>query len=269
MKSILATLGIVAVVAGVAVWQFGFFSEKAQDVANQVKRSTASARVESAISTYRAKIDDLDGKARKYNVDARKLELAWERENEAVEQLKEAVVRLASAAKNAGLPKPSEALELTDEQRAVTLPFGNKTIAAPEIYTTLERWVDNLKTKETVANQKKDAVDRLRSVAEQLQAKKGAMTAELAKLEGRVKELEAARDVAKINAELATIEASVNGIEAGDSGKAMATIQDEIDELNALADVYQEESQVKTDALNPSDVLQPVDVTNELDAYWN
>ena len=79
------------------------------------------------------------------------------------------------------------------------------------------------------------------------------MELEIAKMEGCVRELEAASDVAELNAELAEMEASVTGI-AGESGKALAVIQDQIDELNAIADSYQEEARTQKDALNPSDV---------------
>ena len=185
------------------------------------------------------------------------------------ERLKEAVSRLSAAAKEAGLPKPSERASLTEEQRAIELPFGAKRIAAEEVYGTLDRWNDEYKTLETVANQKKESIDRMRAVSEQIRAKKSEMTAELAKMENRVRELSAARDVSKLNAELAEMEASVNGVAAGDSGKAMQTIQDEIDELNALADTYQDEAQTKKTELNPSDVLEPADAVDELDAYWN
>ena len=269
VKNILATVGIVAIVAGIAVWQFGFFSDKARDVAQRVDRAAASARVDKAIDAYRNKIATFDERAREYNVKARKLEYAWNRDVEEAARLKEAVSRLSAAAKEAGLPKPSERASLTEEQRAIELPFGAKRIAAEDVYGTLDRWNDEYKTLETVANQKKESIDRMRAVSEQIRAKKSEMTAELAKMENRVRELSAARDVSKLNAELAEMEASVNGVAAGDSGKAMQTIQDEIDELNALADTYQDEAQTKKTELNPSDVLEPADAVDELDAYWN
>ncbi len=66
VKNILATVGIVAIVAGIAVWQFGFFSDKARDVAQRVDRAAASARVDKAIEAYRNKIATFDEQARKY-----------------------------------------------------------------------------------------------------------------------------------------------------------------------------------------------------------
>lgn len=268
MKNVLATVGIVAVVAGIAIWQFGFFSNKAREVKTQVDRAAAFARVEKSISDLKADVDSLDDKTREYNVKARKLEYSWEREQETIDNLREAIVKLSAAAREQGLPKPSESSLMTDEQKAVTLSFNGKTIDAVGVYTTLESWALDLKTKEKVAAEKKETIDRMRAVATQFVEKKSAMELEIAKMEGRVRELEAAKDVAELNAELAEMEASVNGVAAGESGKALAVIQDQIDELNAIADSYQEEARTQKDVLNPSDVTAVVDQPSELDSYW-
>lgn len=268
LKSILATVGIVAVVGGIAVWQIGFFSDQALDVKKQVERATASAKIDKVVSDLRSSIASLDEKARHYNIEARKLELVWEREKKTVDQLKEAIDKLSAAAKEAGLPKPSSVLDLTDEQRAVTLTFNGKTVGATEIYKLLADWFDQYKVKADSLEMRKQTIDRLRESSEQIKSKKGEMTAELAKLESRVKELESAKDLAKINAELAEMEASVNGVDAGDSGKAMRVVQEQIDELNAIAETYQQEAQTKATGLNPIDVIQPSAHSNELDALW-
>ena len=269
MKSVLAAVGLVAIVGGIAVWQFGFFSEKTREIKTQMERATASARVEKSISDLKRDISELDEKARSYNVKARKLEYAWERDQEQVDQIKEAIDKLCASAKEQGLPKPSESLQLTDEQKAVSLSFNGKTIEGAEVYSILEKWVDSLKLKEKTANEKKETIDRMREVSAQIVEKKDQMALELAKMEARVSELEGAKDLAEINAELATMEADVKGIAAGKSGTALATIQDQIDELNAIADSYEEEAQAKDDELNPSDVVSPENYSAELDSYWN
>lgn len=220
VKSVLATVGIVAIVGGIAVWQIGFFSEKASDVSKQVERATASARVDKAIAKMRDDIASLDGKARKYAAESRKLELSLEREQKEIDQLNEAIKKLSSAAKEAGLPKPSEVTALTEEQGATKLTFGGKSVTGREVYATLERWYDDCQKKSETAQIKRDTVERMRATAEQIKIKKSEMTTELAKLENSVKELEASKDLAKLNAELAEMEASVRGVDAGEIGRA-------------------------------------------------
>ncbi len=269
LKNVLATVGIVAIVGGIAVWQIGFFSEKATDLSKQVERATASARVDKAIAKMRADIVSLDGKARQYTTEARKIELSLEREQKELDQLKEAIEKLSATAKDAGLPKPSEIATLTDEQAATKLTFGGKSVTGREVYATLERWFNDFQKRSNAAQIKTDTIERMRSTAEQIKLKKSEMTDELAKMEGRVKELEASKDLAKLNAELAEMEANVQGVNVGEQGKALQIIEDQIDELNALADTYQEEAQTKKTELNPIDVLTPSDNSDKLDAFWN
>ena len=56
VKNILATLGILAVVVGIAVWQFGFLSEQTAEMSKKVDRATAAARANKAIAETKAKI---------------------------------------------------------------------------------------------------------------------------------------------------------------------------------------------------------------------
>lgn len=268
IKSVLATLGILAVVGGIAVWQFGFLSEQATQMSKKVDRATAAARANKAISETKAKIGHLDEQARTYRVDARTLELAWEREQEAIAKLEAAMKALATAAKEAGLPSPSERDALTDEQKKIGLKFGDKTVSADEVYSTLDRWNVDLKQKRSIAEQKKTTFERTRAVAEQLAKKKGEMELTVAKLEGRLKELETAKDLAAVNAELASMEANVEGVDVGELGAALDVLQEEIDELNAQTNVYQDETSERTAALQPTDVLEPVSDEAELDALW-
>ena len=268
-KSVLATLGGVAVVAGIAVWQFGFFSAKTAEVKLQMTRATASARVEKAIAAKRASIESLDEKARNYKVQARKLELSYEREKAEVDKLRDAITKLSEAAKEAGLPKPGDALELTSEQEKTTLEFNGKTITARELYEILPEWFERYKSLRETVEEKEKTINRYRDVAEKLESKKGPMELELAKMESKVKELETERDLARIDNELTEMEASVNDIKAGDAGKAMADIQEEIDELRARADQNKEDAQT-SEKLNPNDLLvDPKTIDSELDAFWN
>ena len=268
-KNILATLGILAVVAGIAIWQFGFLSDQATQMSKKVDRATAAARANKAISETKAKIGRLDEQARKYRIDARTLELAWEREQEAIAKLEAAMKTLATAAKEAGLPSPSERDALTDGQKKIALAFGGKKVAAVDVYSTLDRWSADLKQKRSIADQKKATFERTRAVAEQIAKKKGEMELTVAKLEGRLKELETAKDLAAANAELAAMEANVEGVDVGELGDALDVLQEEIDELNAQTNVYQDETNDRATALQPTDVLEPVSDEAELDALWN
>lgn len=268
VKSVLATLGILAVVVGIAVWQFGFLSDQAAQMSKKVDRATAAARASKAISETKANIGRLDEQARGYRVDARTLELAWEREQEAVAKLEAAMKALATAAKEAGLPSPSERDALTEQQKKIGLTFGGKTVSAAEVYSTLDRWNADLKQKQSIAEQKKTTFERLRGVAEQMAKKKSEMELTVAKLEGRLKELETAKDLAAVNAELASMEANVEGVDVGELGAALDVLQEEIDELNAQTNVYQDETNERSAALQPTDVLEPVSDEAELDALW-
>ncbi|MBQ2788978.1 MAG: hypothetical protein IJE97_05020 [Thermoguttaceae bacterium] len=267
-KTILATLGILAVVAGIAIWQFGFLSEQAAQMSKKVDRATAAARANKAIAETKARIGRMDEQARKYRVDARTLELAWEREQEAIAKLEAAMKALATAAKEAGLPSPSERDALTDEQKAIVLTFGGKKVAAEDVYLTLEKWSAELKQKRSIAEQKKTTFERTRGVAEQIAKKKGEMELAVAKLEGRLKELETAKDMAAVNAELASMEANVEGVDVGELGVALDVLQEEIDELTAQSNVYQDEANERETSLRPTDVLEPVSDEAELDALW-
>jgi len=267
-KNILATVGIVAIVAIIAVWQFGFFADKAKDVSKQVERATASARIEKSIANLKSEIDGLDEKARKYRVEARTYELALEREQAAINELKSAAKKLGSVAKAAGLPKPSESRELSEEQKAIQLTFGSKNISGTEVYSILERWTIDLKQKEEIAEQKRKTIEGMRAVVDKIQERKGEMSLELAEMTSRVKELVAAKDVAKLNAILAEMEASVGGMVVGKTGEAMNVIQEEIDELTATADSYQTEAQTKKSELNPGDILSSDESKVDLDEFW-
>jgi len=268
-KTILAIIGGVAIVAIIGVCQFGFFAVKAKDVTTQVERATASARVDKSIDDLKDEIDGLDAKARQYRVDARAYELALEREQSEIDRTKSAAKELCAAAKDAGLPKPSESATLTEEQAAVRLTFGAKSLTGREVYSTLERWTTDLKQKEAIVAQKKRTINGMCAVVRKIEEKKGEMSLQLAKMQTRVKELESAKDLAKLNAELAEMEASVAGIAAGKSGEAMNTIREEIDELTATAESYREETQAKDAELSPNDVLEPNDLNTNLDEFWN
>ncbi len=255
---------IIAIVAN-----FAAFHKMVSDFMLNLNRETASVRVEKAIAKMRADIESLDKKALKDTTDARAIESSLEREQKELDKIKEAIKKLSATAKDAGLPKPSRIATLTAEQAATKLTFGRKCITGSDVYATLERWVSDFEKRSNAAQMKTDAVERMRSIAKQIETKKSEMADALAKMEGRIKELEASKDVAKLNAELAEMEACVQGVNVGESGKALQVIDEHIDELNAVADTYREAALTKQSMLNPKDVLTPSSSTNKLDAFWD
>lgn len=270
VKGILATVGLLAIIGGVVVWQYNFFSSQTNKIKTDIDRATAVSRAERMISETKAKASGLDEQARKYQIDARTLELAVEREEKNLSVTREAMKSLAQTAKKAGLPKASEQDKMTSEQKKLTLSLGGKSISATDVYPTLARWQAELKHKETISGQKRKMVERMRAVAGQLLEKKTEMDSVINKLEGQLKELEMSRELAKVNMELSKMEANVEGIYSGDYGKVLDTIQQEIDELSATSEVYKDETVQKKEVLNPSDIVTPAvrSDSSVLDDLW-
>ncbi len=269
MKNVLATVGILTVVVGVAVWQFGFLSQKAKEASKKIDRATAVARAEKALSDARTASDELSERARNCRVKAATLEIGWKRDQEQIDVKKEALRRLAQAAKAAGLPAPSDRASMTEEERAKTLTFGGKTISAPDVYSTIERWNAEIKSSQVAADATRKRIDGLRNASVQILEKQKKMNDVSAQIETRLGELSVAKDLAQIDKELAELEAGVGGLDVGKVGQALDVLQDEIDELTATATVYNEEAQTPQTGLTPEDVVAPAVVENELDALWD
>lgn len=79
------------------------------------------------------------------------------------------------------------------------------------------------------------------------------------------------RDLAKVEKELAELGANLRGDFAGDLGRAMDTLQKEIDELQATSEVLGRPTE-QGPALTPDEVLAgqqaEVSVRQQLDALW-
>ena len=236
----------------------------------EFNRATAVSIVERENETQRANVEKLAEKAFDYRVKARTMELVAEREEEQIDMLRQAIKKLCDEAKSHGLPKPvqNESLELSDEQKNVLLSFNGKELSGAEYYPVVTRWIETLDAKVRQLEAKKAMIDRMRFVAQEVVEKKDDLVSAIEKRENRLRELQECKDLAQINAELATIDANVKGIAAGKSGRAIATIQEQIDELEATAATYNEQMG-KCNDVYPSDVVCPEEAIVSIDAFWD
>ena len=59
VRSLLALMGLLAVLGGVGIWQFGFFSGQIEEVSQRIERETAKARAEAMIRDLERKTEEL------------------------------------------------------------------------------------------------------------------------------------------------------------------------------------------------------------------
>ena len=91
------------------------------------------------------------------------------------------------------------------------------------------------------------------------------------KINVQLRKLETEREIAAINKEMAKLGATAEGVNIGDIGKVLDTIQEEIDELNATTEVYNEEAGKPTggNVFSKPDLTPAADGSNTLDALWD
>jgi len=95
-------------------------------------------------------------------IDARAKEIAVARDAEQVQKTRLAMAALANAAREAGLPKPTEA---GDEDLKKTLGFAGRTLSGAELYQTLERWQADVQRDERKVDVLTKISDRMRAAA--------------------------------------------------------------------------------------------------------
>lgn len=269
VRNVLAMIGLLVLLAGLAIWQFGFFSKKVEEVTLQIERETAVARAESMIRNTERQAVELTEKARKMRIDARAKEIAVARDAEQAQKTRLAMAALAKEARQAGLPKPTEA---GGEDLKKTLSFAGRTLSGAELYQTLERWQADVQRDERKVDAMTKIGDRMRALAEQYEAKQQKMLTAASDVRARLDELNMQRDLAKVEKELAELGANLRGDFAGDLGRAMETLQNEIDELQATSEVLGQPTD-SGPALTPDEVLAgqraEVSVRQQLDALWD
>jgi chromosome segregation ATPase len=269
IRSVFALVGLTALLIGLAIWQFGFFSAKVQQVTTQIERETAVARAESMIRDTERRADDLSQKAQKLRVEARAKEIAASREVENLDKTRAATAALATAAREAGLPKPSVAQE---EHRKQTLAFAGRTLTGEEVYRTLDRWQGEWNRGDGKRQVTEKIITRMRTAADQLEAKQQRLATSINDVRGKLEDLQMQRDLARVEKELSELGASVRGEFAGDVGQALQTLQKEIDELQATTDVVGSTAGENA-PLTPDEVLtgpaQKATGRQQLDALWD
>lgn len=264
-KNVLALCGLVALVSGLGIWQFGYFT----DVKEQIERETAVTRAQRIVRDMEERAASLTDRARKLRIDARTREKAIEREEADTEKTRDAIKTLASLARKAGLPKPSEA---TDEDRKKTMPFKGRKLTASEVYKTLEAWqievtqnLERLKVPRTM-------IDRIRTTADQLEEKQSLYVSQVQATRATLEKLEMQRDMAALDAELAELGASVSGKPAGELQGVLETLQKQIDEYESTSEVLLAETG-PDEPLTPDEVLSgetiESSVRSEIDALWD
>lgn len=266
-----ATVGILVVILGVIVWEFGFFHKEIKGVMTQLDRATAVDRAEAMLDKSLRQADSLEGKAHETRVKARMIEYEINRDEENLNKTKFAIEQLAQTVKSAGLPKPSKAGSLTDEQKQTKIVFAGKEGSAMDAYNQLSKWQIEYEQKKSVLDAKRDLIVKLNERADQMISKQSELYAVIEKLKVQLANLETARTLAAIDAEMAELGATAEGINLGNVGKMLDIIETEIDELNARRDVANEEIGKSTngDVFSKPEVSSVSYDVSSLDALWN
>lgn len=264
VKNILVLCGLLILVGGLGYWQFGFFS----DVKQSIERETAVTRAQHMVGNMETQAKGLTERARQLRIRARTQEKEVDRDTQQAEKTKLAIVKLAAAAKEAGLPKPSEA---TDEDRAKTLAFAGRTLTAVEVYSTLTKWQGEARAAEAKLKVPRTMIDRMRTTADLFEQKQSEFLTRIDATRSTLEQLEMQRDLAQLDKELAELGASAAGNPAGELQGVLETLQKQIDEYEATSEVLTAETS-SSGPLTPDEALagqtSEVSVQSELDALW-
>ncbi|MBR0237026.1 MAG: hypothetical protein IJQ39_02935 [Thermoguttaceae bacterium] len=271
MKNIFVAIGILAVILFIAVWQFGFFYNQVKDITTKIDRATAVDRATMMIEKAKRQADSLQERSREMKIKARTMELGVEREQESLAKVEFAVKQLAQTLKTAGLPKPSELGTLTDEQKQTKIVFGGNEGTAMDAYNQLGKWKAEYTHKKAVLDAKRNLIANQNAAADSMLNKQKELYMVIDKIKIQLDKLETEREIAAINKEMAELGATAEGVNVGDIGKILDTIQDEIDHLNATAEVDNKEAGKPTngDVYEIPEIAPSSDNANSLDSYWD
>lgn len=271
MKNIFATIGILAVILGIIIWQFGFFNKQVNDISQRIERATAVSRAESIIAKAKSQANSLKVRSRNMKIAARTMERSVEREQKTLARTKFAVEQLAQAIKTAGLPKPSEIGALTEEQQQKKIVFGGKEGSAMEAYNQLFKWQEEYEQKNSLLDKKRELIAKRYEVAQQMLVKQKKLYSEIEKIEVQLLKLETEREIAEINVQMAKLSSLVEDVNMSEIDKNFETVQEEIDELNATAEVIREEADtpINGDVFSMPEIPSDSGGSNSLDALWD
>lgn len=268
--NVFVAIGILVVVVGVVAWNYGLFYKDIKGVITQIDRASAVGRAEKLIDTSHREAESLGKKS--YDTRVRKgiLELEADREEEKLNKTKFALEQLAQTIKAAGLPKPSDVGTLTDEQKKIKITFGSREASALSAYNQLARWQTEYEQKKAVLDAKRELIVKLNERADQMISKQSELFAIIEKLKLQLTRLQADREIAKINAEIAEMGATVEGVNVGEIGKVLDTLEGEIIELTSIARVADEEAGKLSngDVFSKPEVSSGTKAVNPLDTLW-
>lgn len=271
MKTIFATIGILALILGIVIWQFGFFSKQVNDITKRIDRATAAARAEAMIEKAKNQADSLQQRSREMKIKARTMEIGVAREQEDLNKTEFAVKQLAQTIKAAGLPRPSEIGTLTDEQKQTKIVFAGKEGTAMDAYNQLAKWQAEYEQKKSVLDAKRKLIANQNGVAVKMLEKQKVLYTAIEKIQVQLSKLETEREIAAINKELTELGATAEGVNVGEIGKVLDTIQEEIDELSATSEVINEETAKpkEGDVYSMPEMTTDSDGKNALDTLWD
>ncbi len=263
-KNILAFVGLAALVGAVGVWQFGYFN----NVKQQIERETAVTRAQNIVRDMESRAATLSKRARELRVEAQTRDKALQREEEQANKTRQAIVKLAEAARSAGLPRPSEA---GPDDLKKTLNFAGRMMAAGEVYKLLERWQESITSSDERLKVTRSMIDRIRATADQLEQKQSQFVTQVQATRATLERLELQRDLSKLDAELAELGSSAAGNPAGELQGVLETLQKQIDEYEATSEVLGAE-RTAGETLTADEVLAgkatDVSARQKLDALW-
>lgn len=271
MKSFFATVGVLAVILGVVVWNYGFFYTEIKNGMTQLDRASAVSRAEAMLDKTQQQADSMGKKEHEMKVKACTLRYEADREAKRLDRTQLACEQLANTIKAAGLPKPSEIGSLTDDQKQTRIVFAGKEGTALDAYNQLVKWHAEFEQKKEVLDAKRNLIAKLNERADQMVSKQGELYAIIEKLKLQLIRLQADRDTARLNAEMAELGATVEGVNVGEIGKILDTIQGEIDTYNAQADVANAEigKQTNGDVFSKPEISSASNSVSYLDALWD
>jgi len=270
IRNILAFVGLVALLGGLAVLQFGWISSQIQESRARIEAQQAQLRVAQVMREAQREAVGLSNRATELHASARKLEMASERESESVAKTRLAISKLADAAKQAGLPKPSQA---KSEHLAKEIQFAGRTLSGADVYRTLERWQTQWQLGDRRQETMQAMIERLRAGADQLQLKQETLSTHVSRAKSRSVGMYYRSPLAleSLETRLVELETAIQEADSDNLDKALDTIQVEIDESLLAMETYRSDPG-DADLLTPEEALAGTEaddtIKQELDKLW-
>ncbi len=269
IRNILAFVGLIALLGGLALVQFVWLSARIQDSHARVDVAKARMEVARLMQETRQEVVGLTGRAKELRLSARRLEIALERESESLEKIQLVISKLADAAKQAGLPKPSEA---QGENLDKEIEFAGRTMSGAEVYRTLERWQTQRQLGNGREEKMQTMLERLHDAADQLESKQETLSAKAADATSGIEwQVLGPHALEQLETGLEQLDAVVREADSSDLDQALGTIQVEIDESLTAIETYRGDP-ADSDLLTPEQALagmEPDDtIKQELDKLW-